>query len=386
MRIGIFSTVCVPWGGSEELWSQAASALLRRGCQVAVSFSRYAETAPRLVELQQAGADVALHPKCVGRRMLRRCRRIGWELDPKIRWIRRERLDFLLISVAHHMDDISAIAREARRLGIPYAVLIQSAGPYHWVPAKVYPSYREAYAGAVECYFVSEENRATLEMNMSLDFARGKIVDNPFNVAVDAAPSWPEPQGVHRLACVGRLDYLSKGQDLILRVLQQPKWRSRPLEVAFWGADTGSKRSMEDYIRLHGMQRQVRFGGFSHDIAKLWSEHHGLLLTSRYEGNPLALIEAMLCERMPVVTCIGRAGELVEDNVSGFLAAAPSIPLVDDALERAWAQRDRWREAGRLAAQRLRRIHSLQPAEDFARLLIEDAARHSRPAATSRAA
>ncbi len=39
---------------------------------------------------------------------------------------------------------------------------------------------------------------------------------------------------------------------------------------------------------------QVKFDGFVDNIEAIWASHHGLVLPSRFEGLPLAVIEAML--------------------------------------------------------------------------------------------
>jgi glycosyltransferase involved in cell wall biosynthesis len=90
------------------------------------------------------------------------------------------------------------------------------------------------------------------------------------------------------------------------------------------------------------------------------------VLPSRFEGNPLALIEAMLCGRVPIATNVGRVAELVDDNRHGFVAPAATSELIDDALERAWQRRHEWQAMGQLAAAAIRQRHSLRPAEDFA--------------------
>jgi glycosyltransferase involved in cell wall biosynthesis len=97
------------------------------------------------------------------------------------------------------------------------------------------------------------------------------------------------------------------------------------------------------------------------------------VLPSRFEGNALAMIEAMLCGRMPIVTDVGRASELIDDNRNGFIAAAPTLDLLDDALERAWQRRHEWQAMGALASETIRRRHSLQPAEDFADAVLSAA-------------
>ena len=62
------------------------------------------------------------------------------------------------------------------------------------------------------------------------------MVRNPFNVPYDACPPWPvNPEGNLALACVGRLDVISKGQDVLLQVLGLPHWRERKVRVSVIG-------------------------------------------------------------------------------------------------------------------------------------------------------
>jgi glycosyltransferase involved in cell wall biosynthesis len=225
---------------------------------------------------------------------------------------------------------------------------------------------RAAYRYARQVYFVSPENRDTLEANLGLDLSDSEIVDNPFAVGPEAAPAWPAPEPFWKLAMVGRIHFSSKSQDLVLRVLRAPKWRDRPLKVVCWGGDDGNLEQFQQLINVYKLHNQVSYGGFATDIEALWANHHGLLLPSRLEGNALALIEAMLCGRVPIVTNVGRAAELIDDGQSGFIAPAATVELIDQVLERAWQRRDDWREMGRCAARAIRQRHSLTPAEDFA--------------------
>jgi glycosyltransferase involved in cell wall biosynthesis len=375
MRVGFFSTMTgMLWGGSEELWSRSAKVLLEQGHEVAINYAQRPEPVPRVVELQQLGADVFYRPaRRWGRTITRLIERLPGR-DTVIRmWLKRAAPEFVVASMGWHDDDLT-IAHACHALGIPYAVLLQSASPYHWVDYRHLEGHRFAYANAAQCYFVSELNRDIIEANMGLDLSRAKIVDNPFNVRVDAAPKWPAKNSPWKLACVARLHFASKGQDLILQALRRPKWRSRDIEVTFFGHDGGSRTHVERSIALYGLERQAKLGGYVNDIAQIWSEHHGLILPSRYEGNPLALIEAMMCGRPAITTNVGRVDELIEDNETGFVAAAPVVDLVDDALERAWQRRNDWQAIGFRAAQAIRSRHSLTPAEDFADTVVADAA------------
>jgi glycosyltransferase involved in cell wall biosynthesis len=234
--------------------------------------------------------------------------------------------------------------------------------------------YRSAYEHATRCFFVSNDNRELIESNLAAELPHAEIVDNPFNVRVAAAPNWPAATSFWKLACVARIHYLTKSQDLILRVLRMPKWRTRPLQVTLWGHDNGNLGQIRRAIEVYGLQRQIIYGGVSSNIEQLWSEHHGLLLPSRAEGNALSLIEAMMCGRVAITTRVGRAGELIDDNENGFIAPAATAELLDEVLERAWNRRDDWYAMGQRAAQVIRDRHSLRPAEDFADRILAVAA------------
>jgi glycosyltransferase involved in cell wall biosynthesis len=274
-----------------------------------------------------------------------------------------------VISFSYHADD-PQIAVTCRRLGIPYAIVLQAAGPHHWIAPRSLDDFRAAYEGAQQCFFLSAQNRETIEVNLGIDLSHSAIIDNPFNVRPQATPDWPHTDQGWNLACVARVHFPSKSQDVIASVLRKPKWKSRPLKVTMWGRDEGFLPQLERLIALYGLQNKLQYGGFANDIEDLWSRHHGLLLPSRMEGNALSLVEAMMCGRVPITTNVGRAAELIDDNECGFIAPAATVDLVDDALERAWQHRHDWRAMGERAAAAIRQRHSLSPAEDFASQLV----------------
>lgn len=371
MRIGIYSTMAgMPWGGSEELWSRAALALLQQGHEVCVNYKRRKQPVERLELLKSQGAEIHFRRGIrVGRALRKVMHALHLGRHSGLDWIKSSRPDFVLLSVGFHLDETS-ITQTLREQCIPYAILVQSASPYHWIEMNRFAIERAAYDGAVRCFFVSKQNQSIVETNLALDLTSSEIVDNPFQVPLDAAPAWPNCDKTWKLACVARIHFQSKAQDLLLRVMRQPKWRSRPVEVHCWGGDGGSMQQAKELISLHGQQKQFFLHGFTQNVDAIWRDHHALVLPSRFEGNALAMIEAMLCGRMPIVTNVGRAAELVDDNENGFIAESATFELFDDALERAWERRHEWQAMGVRAAQAIRQRHSLQPAEDFAASLL----------------
>ena len=72
-------------------------------------------------------------------------------------------------------------------------------------------------------------------------------------------------------------------------------------------------------------------------------------MPSRLEGQSLALIEAMYFGRAAMVTDVGGVKELISDGLNGFIAATASVKDIDEALERAWANRHEWKKMGVLS-------------------------------------
>jgi len=73
----------------------------------------------------------------------------------------------------------------------------------------------------------------------------------------------------------------------------------------------------------------------------------------------------MLCGRSVVATDVAGA-EVVEDGITGFLAEAPSVRCVGNALERFWGRKEKAKEIGAAAAERIRQLVPPDPARVFA--------------------
>src|SRR5262249_44229530 len=130
MRIAYISTIRRHrWGGSEELWCRSAHALLQRGHEVAFSTDRYEPIATQLAALIDAGAMPNLRGKPpLGRRVRRALEKMRVVGSLFTGWLRSTKPDLVVISLSYHTDDMQ-YALKCHRLGIPYVLLLQAAGP-----------------------------------------------------------------------------------------------------------------------------------------------------------------------------------------------------------------------------------------------------------------
>lgn len=365
MRFAFVSTMTSPvWGGSEELWTLTAIELLRRGHEVSAWRRQWPEKEPRVKELVDAGCQRG-RDQGIGKlskytnRLLRR-----QSVNQRAHWLKDVAADLVVLAQAGFRDATEAAA-ECRQLGLKFCVISQAATEFAWVDDAMLDEFRAMQAHACKSYFVSQANRDLVQRMCGNTIGHAKVIRNPFNVSYDASPPWPD-DGTTRLACVARLDARAKGQDLLIQVLSREKWRKRPLTVSFYG-DGIMKNGLERLVE-HLNLTSVSFLGHVRDVESIWSQHHALVLPSRYEGLPLALVESMLCGRLAIVTDIGGNAEVVEDGSTGFVAQAPTVELLDDAMERAWCRREEWQALGKRAAKRIR---ELVPPDPVAVLMNE---------------
>jgi glycosyltransferase involved in cell wall biosynthesis len=362
------------WGGSEELWSAAAAALAEDGHEVIVFKPRIDSSEPRIQRLRQLGCrmrDLArfgflpsIYPLLA---------RLSFPLTHLHEVVRlrlalafTRRPDLVVISQGGNLDGF-LLGNVCRRMKLPYVLISQKATDLYWPPDVRRALVRSVYDDARAVYFVSERNRVLTEEQLGVALPHAQIVRNPFLVPWEPRNDWPSEQAGIRLACIGRLYPMEKGQDLLLRVLARARWRERPLAVTFYGE--GIQREGLEAMARHLRLTSVTFAGFVRDVAAIWDDHHGLILPSRCEGLPLVLVEAMLSGRVPIVTDVAGNSELIDDGVTGFLASAATEDALDEAMDRAWQRRDEWRAIGAEGAARIRTRIPRDPARELAERL-----------------
>lgn len=362
------------WGGSEILWSQAAQRLVESGHEVCASVPRWPEPPRPHKSLAAAGVRLILQERrtsAFGKLLRLAASRLKMASPTDSHWKSITRLKPDLICV-NHSGIICGLPwmQLCKKAGLPYVCLSQANTENWWPESSGLDRLSEAFRSAIKCFFVSEANLSLFEKQIGSGLDNSEIVRNPFGVSWDAAPPWPRTAGTMRLACVGRLEPPAKGQDILFDVLAMKKWRDRPIHVSLYGkgANEGALRSLAD---SYGLNDRVSFQGHVNSIEEVWSKNHALVLPSRYEGLPLALVEAMLCNRVSVVTNVSGNAELLEDNTTGFVAEAATPRHLDEAMERAWQRRDEWQEIGREAGRSIRRTIPEDPAAVFAGKLIE---------------
>ncbi|HEY2460733.1 MAG TPA: glycosyltransferase family 4 protein, partial [Candidatus Acidoferrum sp.] len=359
------------WGGSEPLWSEAAAHLARAGNAVSVSAKDWGEPNPRVEKLREAGCQVFYRTEQgkIPPFITRQIRKIFPAPEYYLNYVQTmgNGVDLVVVSQGDNRDAHHWL-RAIRDSGCRYAIVAQSAVPHCWPDDDSAEDLSRCYQRASAAYFVSQANLDLSRRQFGSPLSNGKVVRNPFNVGYNVSLPWPaQSPDELSLAHVGRLDVISKAQDVLLEVLGLPHWRERRVRLSLIGEGPHERglRRIAEHLKL----TSVEFAGQQSDIEKIWRKHHALVLPSRFEGMPLVVVEAMLCGRPCVATDVGGNRDLIRDGVNGFLAKAATVELVDEAMNRAWEARGRLREMGEQAAVDVRKWVSADPAADFAREL-----------------
>lgn len=97
--------------------------------------------------------------------------------------------------------------------------------------------------------------------------------------------------------------------------------------VRFLVVGDGERRqALEQQVDTLGLRAVTHFLGWRADLDRLYADLDVVVLTSRNEGSPVALIEAMAAGVPVVSTAVGGVADVVEHGRTGWLA-----PMDDDA-------------------------------------------------------
>lgn len=153
-------------------------------------------------------------------------------------------------------------------------------------------------------------------------FPKGKTVQiyNPLDSKVLAKAGEYDPS-VQKIISVGRLSY-PKNFQLAIRIASEilpshPQWH---WDIYGEGED---RRELEQLIIKAGLQRQMHLRGQVDDLYDRYKQYSFMVMTSRYEGFPMTLLEG-IGNGLPLVSFDINTGpdEIIQDGQNGYLVEA----------------------------------------------------------------
>lgn len=360
MNIAIISNVRgYSWAGSEELWLATALRALS----------------------EKHGVTACLHKdlcksSCLSSFRAHRGKIVSWRvssfprlepvrelLHPNFADARLNRPDVLLVSLGSLPAAlyVPGLCSYLENTAIPYVLLCQ----FNSEILPISPTERLRICSLIEKstaqVFVSRHNLSLARRQFNLSLPRARVVLNPCRELMDSPLPFPQAHDPVVMSCVARFEILWKAQDLLIEILSSKIWLDRSWILQFFGVGPDL-----DYVRQfsasRGLSERVLFFGYVRDVKALWAESHLLVLPSRGEGTPLAVLEAMMCGRPVVTTDVGGNAEVVSEGRDGFISPAATVNCFSETLERAWKSRNSWESMGQVAHQRAKVLCGNNPA------------------------
>jgi len=245
----------------------------------------------------------------------------------RLRKFVREQRPERILSFMDQTNVLALIA--AAGTGIPVVVAERVDPAHHPIPVawKVLRrlTYGRAFAIAVQTRSIAAFFPASWQ-------ARIAVIPNPVPAVAFPGGGAPQPNGARRLIlAMGRLER-QKGFDLLIRAFARvaaarPEWDLKIL-------GEGSERAaLEDEAARSGFPTRITLPGRNPDAAGALRSADLFVMSSRYEGFPNALCEAMACG-LPVISfnCPSGPSDIVTDGVDGRLVPAEDVDALAAAI------------------------------------------------------
>lgn len=123
-----------------------------------------------------------------------------------------------------------------------------------------------------------------------------------------------------KILTVGRIDY-QKGYEYLIEVAKlvfakHPDWQWH----IYGDGETEYKNKIINLIKQNNLQNNIVLQGNHSDIYDLYQNYSFYVMTSRYEGLPMVLLEAK-AKKLPIVSFDINSGpsDIVRDGIDGYL-------------------------------------------------------------------
>ena len=186
----------------------------------------------------------------------------------------------------------------------------------------------QSNVGALAC--VSARSRDSLMAAVGTDIAVAVV---KHVVAAAGSPTPMSTTGPLRLLIIARLE-LIKGVDVLLRAVAMARDAGHTVHLTVAG-DGSQRRTLHELARTLGLV-DVKFLGAvpPEAVPGLLNAADVMALSSRGEGLPVALVEAMAHGRASIATRSGGIAEVLRDGVTGILVDPDRADQLAEAIAR----------------------------------------------------
>ncbi|MGL5117734.1 MAG: glycosyltransferase [Plesiomonas shigelloides] len=147
-----------------------------------------------------------------------------------------------------------------------------------------------------------------------IDEKKIKIISNPVSFKTLEKANYLKKE----IIFVGRISKYPKGLDFLIEIWSKISIKNKEWKLKIVG-DGEDKEELQEIIKNKGLQKNITLIEAQKNIEDYYLESSIFVLTSRYEGMPMVVMEAMECG-LPIISFdIDGISNLIEDNENGYL-------------------------------------------------------------------
>ncbi len=143
---------------------------------------------------------------------------------------------------------------------------------------------------------------------------------------------------------VGRL-VKDKCQEQLIEIIKKAYQRNRKIRLLIVGTGPMEKQLKKIVLEL-GLNEIIQVLGYREDLPELLGMSDFFILSSKKEGIPIALLEAMYFAKPIISTNVGGISEAIIDNESGILINRDEIDTMPDRILEIAQDKDRSQKLG----------------------------------------
>lgn len=286
-----------------------------------------------------------------------------------------------------HSSKAGIVGRAAARLaGVPIVFHTVHGWGFHpgqsWLERSLYVGLERACAPMADAMIVvAEPNRAQghalgigrpeqyhlVRSGIELeDYRRDPAAGRAIRAELDL------PADAFVFGSVGRLSEQKAPRDA-MAAFARIAARHPASRVVFVG-DGPLRAEVEADARAAGLAERVRFTGLRRDVGAFLSAFDAFVLSSRWEGLPRVVPQAMAAGLPVLATAVDGTPEAIADDVSGFLVAPGDIDALADRMGRLASDPARARAMGAAGLARVDEFSARRMVERLAGLYSQFAA------------
>lgn len=154
------------------------------------------------------------------------------------------------------------------------------------------------------------------------------------------------------IIAVGRLTY-AKGYDILLKAVKELIDEGIIFKLLILG-EGEERKNLEDYILDNQLNQYVKLAGFCENPYRYINSADIFIVSSRYEGYPLGLCEALVLGKPVIATACTGPVEILENNKYGMVVKVEDVNSLKQAIKKMCIKEEVRIKYANLARQRAR--------------------------------